>query len=368
MTDAIWAGLVLACGVLSGAGVEVVRRAALRHDVMDVPNARSSHVRPTPRGGGLAIVVAVAVAWIVAAVFEPATRAVGFPLAALLVVCVSALDDVVSLRTGPRFAAQGVAAVVLVASVGAWPVISLPFVGSASVGFVGAVLAVIWIVGLTNAYNFMDGVDGIAGTQAVVAGAGWAVIGVGIGSPLVASVGAFVSAASVGFLAHNWPPARIFMGDVGAAGLGFVFAALPLVGASALAPDLASRLPFVGLLVVWPFVFDAVFTVARRARRGENVLQAHRSHLYQRLAGAGWSHRAVTQLYGALAMLCSVAGAVWMRSPLSIGSSGGVVAALSCVPMILWFAVGRVEHRVVDRPSSVKSTRESQETATTRLS
>lgn len=347
MSLPIWAGLVVACGAASAIGVEAVRRMALRHDVVDVPNARSSHARPTPRGGGLAVVLAVAAAWAVGAALEPAVRSVGVPLAVLLVAGVSAVDDVRGLRTGPRFAAQGVAAALLLATVGAWTSISLPFVGTVPVGAFGVVLALLWLVGLTNAVNFMDGIDGIAGTQAVVSGTAWAIIGTGLDLPIVALVGALVAAASAGFLAHNWPPARIFMGDVGAASLGFAFAALPLVAASADgAGDVAvARIPLTGLLVVWPFVFDTAFTIVRRFRRGENVLEAHRSHLYQRLVAAGGSHRQVTSFYAALAGVSAVAGVVWGLSEGNGWPAAGATVALVGVPCAILIRVHWAERR-----------------------
>lgn len=346
MSLSIWIGLVVGCGVASAIGVEVVRRAALRHDVMDVPNARSSHVRPTPRGGGLAIVLAVAAAWAVGAGADPSVRSVGFPLAVALVAAVSAVDDVHGLRAGPRFAAQGAAAVLLLSTVGAWPVVALPFVGAVPVGAFGAVLALVWMVGLTNATNFMDGIDGIAGAQAVVSGTAWAVLGAELGLPLVTLVGSLVAAAAAGFLVHNWPPARIFMGDVGAASLGFVLAALPLAAASSptLDGDTAARMSLAGLLVVWPFVFDTVFTIVRRFRRGENLLEAHRSHLYQRLVERGLSHRAVTVFYGALAVVSAIGGVAWgLSRPGEIW--GGILAlgALAATPVAALTLVFREE-------------------------
>ena len=340
MTAALWTGLVIVCSAL---GVEAVRRLALRHDVMDVPNARSSHARPTPRGGGLALVLAVTVAWAVAAGAEPAVRAGGFALALALVAVVSALDDVRSLSPRTRLVAQGAAAAILLAASGAWPLVALPVVGTVPIGVAGYALAAVWLVGLTNAYNFMDGIDGIAGAQAVAAGAAWAAIGAGRGVPVVALVGAFVAAAALGFLVHNWSPARIFMGDVGAASLGFVFAALPLVCASRASSEAAAQMPLAGLLAVWPFVFDAVFTVVRRARRGERLTEAHRSHLYQRLVGAGWSHRQAAGLYACLACASAACGSAWALGWYGAGSC--TLAALVGIPTVILTAVSAAESR-----------------------
>ena len=174
-------------------------------------------------------------------------------------------------------------------------------------GWLGVPLAFFWVVGLTNAYNFMDGIDGLAGSQAVIAGVGWAGLGWLRGEPLVSLLGLLVAGSSLGFLLHNWPPARIFMGDVGSAFLGFTFAAL-----SVLAAQQNPRLAVAGILLLWPFIFDTIGTFLRRLRRRENVFAAHRSHLYQRLVIAGYSHRTVTLLYSGLALVGLVLALVWV--------------------------------------------------------
>ena len=202
-------------------------------------------------------------------------------------------------------------------------------------------MAVVWGVGLTNAYNFMDGIDGIAGAQAVVAGAVWGVAGAWLGVPSVAFVGACVAAATLGFLVHNRPPARIFMGDVGSATLGFAFAALPLVATPSVAPVVAGRLPLFALLTVWPFVYDAVATFGQRLARGENVLAAHRSHRYQRLVIAGWRHGAVSAAYAALALASALAGLRWLVA----GDGWTAAAGLALTPLVLAALVRRAERR-----------------------
>ena len=154
---------------------------------------------------------------------------------------------------------------------------------------------------MTNAFNFMDGIDGIAGITAAVAGAAIAAAAGCLGLGPVAAVGLAFAGASIGFLTSNWPPARIFMGDVGSAFCGFLIAALPLLGGETHGP----RLAIVAAVAMWPFIFDTAFTLCRRAARGENVFKAHRSHLYQRLVIAGWSHRAVSTLYGGLSAMAA---------------------------------------------------------------
>ncbi|MCX6038443.1 MAG: glycosyl transferase, partial [Chloroflexi bacterium] len=177
--------------------------------------------------------------------------------------------------------------------------------GTINLGWLGLAITFLWIVGLINAYNFMDGIDGIAGGQAVVAGLGWIVLGWLGNQTLVVALGLLLAASSLGFLGYNWPPAKIFMGDVGSAFLGYTFAVLPVV-----AVQRDPRFALAGVLLVWPFVFDAAFTFLRRLLHRENVFTAHRSHLYQRLVATGFSHKTVASLYIGLAIMglvCSVA-------------------------------------------------------------
>jgi UDP-N-acetylmuramyl pentapeptide phosphotransferase/UDP-N-acetylglucosamine-1-phosphate transferase len=158
-----------------------------------------------------------------------------------------------------------------------------------------------------------------------------------------AVLGFAVALSSAAFLLHNWSPARIFMGDAGSAFLGFTFAALPFVLArTAVDADLRLRLPLTAALLVWPFVFDALFTVSRRSLRGEQVFRPHRSHLYQRLVLAGMGHRAVATLYTALALSGALLGLAWLlRWP------GADLAIATGVPLLflLLLAMVRAKER-----------------------
>jgi UDP-N-acetylmuramyl pentapeptide phosphotransferase/UDP-N-acetylglucosamine-1-phosphate transferase len=305
-------------GVASYFGVAGVRRWALYHQALDIPNERSSHFRPTPRGGGLAVVFVTILGWIVLGIhFQPSTSWIAlatYAAGASLIALVSWVDDLYALSAAKRLVAHGLAALAAVLAFGYWQAIPLLPGQSVTLGCTGAVLTWLWIVGMTNAYNFMDGSDGMAGVQAVIAGLGWACLGWLANFPLLTNLSLLLAVGSLGFLPHNWPPARIFMGDVGSAFLGYSFAILPLLGLRGNGP-LASLSPILGALLVWPFIFDTGFTFLRRLRQGENVLAAHRSHLYQRLIIAGYSHRFVLLLYGGLAIVGAAVAIAWLRRP-----------------------------------------------------
>jgi UDP-N-acetylmuramyl pentapeptide phosphotransferase/UDP-N-acetylglucosamine-1-phosphate transferase len=305
-------------GLASYVGVDGVRRWALHHHALDIPNQRSSHSHPTPRGGGLAVVSVTTLGWVILGILcQPSTSwtaLLTYAAGASLIALVSWFDDLYSLSAATRLAAHGLAAAAAILAFGYWHAIPLLPGQSVTLGCAGAVITWLWIVGLTNAYNFMDGSDGMAGSQAVIAGLGWACLGWLADFPLLTNLSLLLAVGSLGFLPHNWPPARIFMGDVGSAFLGYSFAILPLLGLRGDGP-LAGLSPVLGVLLVWPFIFDTALTFLRRLCHGENVLEAHRSHLYQRLIIAGYSHRFVLLLYSSLAIVGAAAAIFWLRRP-----------------------------------------------------
>ena len=288
-------------------GVSAVRRWAARRHLLDYPTARSSHLQPTPLGGGLAIVLPVLLGWWGwALVAGFAGGGLGWTAGALLVAAVGWADDLRPIPPLARLLVQALAAAIAAAAIhpaGVW-IIAVP----------------VWIVALTNIFNFMDGLDGLAGLQGVVAGLGWALLGWIGQTPEVMAAGLIVAAACLGLLGENWTPARIFMGDVGSTFLGFSFAVLPLWNWSdpADVPTPAGHL-VLGALVLWPFIFDASVTILRRVKGGEALLQSHRSHLYQRLAAAGWSHGRVARRYAMLSGV-GIACAVLAQAAPEVGA------------------------------------------------
>ena len=349
---AVVTGIVaLAAFCASYLGVAYLRRWAARRHLLDLPNARSSHTQPTPRGGGLAIVLCtLAALWLLLFLTQqPITRAVAaYTAGAILIATISWFDDIHSLSSGLRFGVHGLAALLIVLGIGSWHLVALPVIGSVPLGWLGILLTFFWIIAFTNFYNFMDGIDGLAALQAVIAGLAWLIIGLWLGSYVVLALGLLLAAASIGFLLHNWSPARIFMGDVGSATLGFIFAVLPLMAHNA-----EPRLAVISVVVVWPFVFDASFTLLRRLRRGENIFQAHRSHLYQRLVIAGYTHRSVTVLYGTWALISCAAAVSWLLYP-----SLGQWLFLLWLPGSaagMWYFVRRVETVSGQHPAGAPS-------------
>jgi UDP-N-acetylmuramyl pentapeptide phosphotransferase/UDP-N-acetylglucosamine-1-phosphate transferase len=324
---------------LSALLVAMLRRIAERRQVLDHPNERSSHSRPTPRLGGLAIVLLVGVASLSAwpGVMLDRPWDVWW-LSGLAVAAVSLYDDLYGLSSGARLTAHVMAAAA-VALVSPLSSVAVPLLGTVELGALAVPLTIIWLVGLTNAYNFMDGIDGIAGGQGLVAGMCLAVAGSATGAAPVATTGAVIAAACLGFLVHNWYPARIFMGDVGSAYLGFSIGSL-----TCLAGSHHHAFPVVVIWALWPFLYDTVFTFLRRARRRENLFMAHRSHLYQRLVTSGLRHDVVAGLYIVLATVGAALGLAFLTGAQAAGMAGAVV--IPAMALALWVAVVLREQRV----------------------
>ncbi len=189
----------------------------------------------------------------------------------------------------------------------------------------------------------MDGIEGIPAIQAVTAGIGWFLIGAFVNLSAVRFYGGILACASLGFLIQNWQPAKIFMGDVGSAFLGFSFAVLPLLAGNekgSLA-DKQKFLPAAAVLFVWLFVFDTVFTFTRRIFSGERVWEAHRGHLYQKLVIGGFSHRTVASLYGVISILTVVATILWTYKTDLWETILFVLIALQSLGLLLYLFVFR---------------------------
>lgn len=286
-------------------GVELFRRWSLRRSLFDVPNERSSHSTPTPRGGGLIIVIVCLVTFGMLTFVSNGRFPYGYLCGAGLIALVSWLDDLFSISFVWRFLVHSLAALIAVVSLGYFEEIYFPFFQTAYIGSAGFLLTFFWIVWLTNAYNFMDGIDGLAGIQAVTAGLGWLLVGSYFGADTIGIYGGVLMFSSLGFLLKNWQPAKIFMGDVGSAFLGYTFAVMPLLIQNEAVRNYEKRaiLPPIAVLLVWLFVFDTLWTFARRVLKKEKVWEAHREHLYQQLVIGGFSHQFVSGVHGLLSIL-----------------------------------------------------------------
>ena len=306
-----------------------------RLHLLDHPNERSLHTHPTPRTGGIAIVIAVALVLAGGYLTAMISASIGWlVVAALLVAAVSLIDDLRGLALRYRLVVHLVVATLL-AYTGfqvtgeVWPGGQMAWPE-----WVSRILAVLVVVWMINLYNFMDGMDGFAGGMAVIGFGALAMQGWLTGANEYALINSVIVAAAGGFLMFNFPPARIFMGDTGSATLGLLAAAMALWGArDEVLPLWAS------FLVFSPFIVDATATLIRRIFRGERFWLAHKTHYYQRLVQMGWGHRKTVLVEYVLMVGCAVSVLVAVR----------VTPAVQWGIIIFWVVVYAVLMVWVDR-------------------
>ena len=300
--------------LVAGALVPLLVRFAVGRNLLDVPNLRSSHEVPTPRLGGVAIILA---AWAGVALLRP-EGAWPLILAATLVGLVGLADDLSSLHFRVKLAAQAAVAAALIVLLPPPLVSEAPGLG----GYAVAALGVIWMVALSNAFNFMDGIDGITGGVALVNGLFLAALAGEAGAFLPALIG-----ATAGFLIWNISPASIFAGDSGSYFLGFALAAAALY--APLPGDGWTPLGFVaGALVFTPYLFDTAYTLAVRLRARKNIFDAHREHIYQRITPTVAMHRRTSNLYYGASVLAGFAAVLIAKG--GTGALAGAILALAC--------------------------------------
>ena len=285
--------LVLAASVaflLTALGTPAFRRLASSRGLVDRPNPRSSHTGVVASGGGLLLLLAAGVG--LALIPVPwSGAALALAAGAVLVGGVGLWDDRRGVSPPIRLAFQVLAASILVWHTGGLAHLPLPPPLDLEIGKFGGTIAILWIVAVVNFYNFLDGIDGLASLQGVVTGAG---VAAAAWAPFSSALAVALAGGCLGFLLHNWSPARVFLGDVGSGALGFCFAAAPFLAPAELRPSAVLFVAF----SLWLFLADATLTLFRRLLRGARIHEAHREHLYQLLVVGGWSHPQVSVLIG----------------------------------------------------------------------
>lgn len=301
--------LMAVIAVLAWGLTALLRRYALAHSLMDVPNGRSSHSQPTPRGGGVAIVVAFLLGLcvaVVAGVELPSEIYYALLGSGLAIALLGFLDDHGHIAARWRLLGHFAAAAWALFCLGGLP--PLAILGQVvDFGWLGYLLASLYLVWLLNLYNFMDGIDGIASVEAICVCLGGALLYVLHGDAEAAVLPLMLSFAVAGFLYWNFPPARIFMGDAGSGFLGIVLGVLSLQAAW-----IDQSLFWGWLILLGVFIVDATFTLFRRLLRGDRVYEAHRSHAYQYASRQFGRHLPVTLAVAVLNLCWLLPIALWV--------------------------------------------------------
>lgn len=331
-SDLPWLHL-LAVAILSAMLTGVMLRYALSQQLLDQPNQRSSHSVPTPRGGGIAIVVAFLLG--IGVMGAPSGVMIAVLGGGIGVAAVGFADDHGHVPARWRLLAHFCCAAWILYWIG---VPHLDVMGSAfELGMLGAVLAALYLVWLLNLYNFMDGIDGIAGVEALIVGVGGTAVYWIAGMPMTGDVALpiLLAAATVGFLLWNLPPARIFMGDAGSGFLGLMLGALSLQAAM-----VRPALLWCWLVLLGVFVVDATVTLIRRLLRGERVYEAHRSHAYQHASREFGAHRPVTLAVAAIDVFWLLPLALAIAAGRLDGLAGLVIAYVPLLALAFRFRAG----------------------------
>lgn len=316
-----------------------LRRYALHKSLLDIPNGRSSHSVPTPRGGGVAIVVS----YLAALVFLFVDDALSTPLflallgSGLVIAALGFLDDHGHVAARWRLLGHFIAAVWALIWLGGLPPVAM-FGSVLDIGWLGHVLAVFYLVWLLNLYNFMDGIDGIASVEAVCVCLSAALVYALSGFYELIWLPLLLVAAVLGFLFWNFPPARIFMGDAGSGFLGIILGVLSLQAAW-----ISSQFLWSWLILLGVFIVDATVTLIRRLVRGDKVYEAHRSHAYQFASRRYGRHLPVTSAVGVINLVWLLPLALCVTQFGLNGVIGLIVAYVPLVVLAFGFRAGELE-------------------------
>lgn len=283
----------------------VILSFSIGRSLLDIPNDRSSHSIPKPRLGGIAITVSfyVSVTTFLLIGLRPAVPTsvfAGLLAGGCLIAMVGLVDDMRGLDARLKLIAQFAAAATVIASGVVLREFRIPLVGSLELGSLAAPVTAFWIVAIINFYNFIDGIDGLAAGIGLIASGFLYLTGIMVGQAGLAGIYAIMAGSCLGFLRYNFPPARIFMGDMGSTFIGYTFAVFALIG------DWVGVPAFLTILLLAAVLADAVLTLLRRIAKRQRILSPHRTHYYQRLTDLGLSHKQVTLLEYLVAVLLGV--------------------------------------------------------------
>ena len=338
-SSGVFAGLLIIFA-MSCAAVWVLVRQAGR---MDVPNQRSMHTISTPTGAGIVMVLVLLLGSSYLFVNLASIQFLIITVVLAMLAFIGWRDDKNYLSVGSRMTMFVVFSLPIILFIGVIDQISFGDLGSLYLPFpIAAILTLVGFIWLLNLYNFMDGMDGLAAMQTIIASAGFLVLSVDVAffsnsffdaltySSAIALLCGILFAATLGFLVWNWSPAKIFMGDVGSLPIGGFFAICCIMAVRELEVSALSC-----ILILGVFIFDASYTLVARLMRGEKVTEAHRSHIYQRLAATGVPHSRIVLVYSVKMLLATTAAISWEIGLIN-GFVTGLVAFISVVFGLIW--------------------------------
>lgn len=305
---------------------------AKKFKIVDMPGSRSSHKTPKPRTGGIAIFFAFAVSFSMGLIWKNVgltqTQLAGLVIGFVCFFIFGLLDDILKFKAPIK---AFVPLIIIMLSIAMGMVIktlTIPFFGRIELGVLSVPLTLLWVFFFTNIFNFMDGIDGLAAGFSSIVSLFLLIVAAITGNYLIMVIAIAILGSSLGFLKHNFPPARIFMGDSGSLFLGFLFSEILVLG------EITNSIPFtVPALLFGVFVFDGAFTILLRLLQGKNIFLAHREHLYQRLLMAGFSHQKVSLINYAISVIL---GLFALTILLSVNLISFLVLIAGFMVLLLW--------------------------------
>ena len=308
--------------------------------LIDTPNKRSSHELPTPKGGGIGIVLGIFVTlsgcFLIGRIGD--IKYMVLIAGGLAIALLGLYGDRFKTSIISRLVIQSLIACTIIWVIGVPEYLEIGAHHLINLGGFGIIFAIIWLVGMTNFYNFMDGIDGLAAMQGIIAGIGITVFGILLQDNPLITIGLILSGATTGFLVLNVSPAKIFMGDVGSYFLGFFIASFVLIYTNLLIPI---------ILMMGVFIFDTVVTLARRVFNGECWYRAHRNHFYQRATSLGHSHMQITFIISLISSLFLIMACIYLLASVFMQLIILAVALLILTTLAFWITIKEKKYKKI---------------------
>ncbi len=319
---------LLLCFVASIFITPLVKKIALKFKITDKPNHRKVHQKIMPRFGGLAIYISFMIGLIVSRQGDPHLWPI--VIGSLIIVITGALDDIMDLSPRYKLLGQLAAASVAVAGGFSLEFINLPFGGQLEFGFLSIPLTILWIVGITNAINLIDGLDGLAAGVSSIALITLSIMAFLQGDAFVFTIALILLGSTLGFLYHNFYPAKIFMGDTGALFLGYMIALLSLLGFK----NITFLSLVIPVIILGVPISDTFFAIIRRIINKKPLSAADQQHVHHRLLSSGYSHRQAVLIIYAVAVMFSLTAIIFSMATVW----GSLVVGLVLLFLIQLFA------------------------------
>ncbi|MDA3935945.1 MAG: MraY family glycosyltransferase [Actinomycetota bacterium] len=364
MSPKHYLAMVAVAAVVTALLTPLVRYLSIRYGLVDSPNERKVHTTPIPRLGGIAIfagfLAAVGVEALGEAYFgwggallDSSSTILGVIAGMTVIFLVGVVDDIVSLKPGPKFAGQLVAASIIVAAGLRVDFVGNPLGGGLiALGLLGVPITLIYVTGFTNVINLIDGLDGLAAGVTAIAATSFLVLAAQGNRLEAAAFAAALIGACIGFLGFNFNPASIFMGDSGAMFLGFALATISLLGVMKSVAAIALAVP---LLIIGVPIFDTASAIVRRLKHKRPIQEADKGHIHHRLLGRGFDQRQTVLIIYVWSAALSVGGYAVRYAPTIMKLGAFLVLTLLSALMAYWLGLFEAAHHHVDEEDGVSS-------------